>query len=90
MQAGMRRWKDEPVARVQVIGRPGCHLCEQAEQVVAEVCGQLGVDYEVLSIEDDPMLADEFAEFIPVTLVDGARHDFYRVDPARLLDALSR
>lgn len=78
------------MARVQVIGRPGCHLCEQAEQVVAEVCAQLGVDYEVLSIEDDPMLADQYAEFIPVTLVDGARHDFYRVDPTRLSEALTR
>jgi len=78
------------VARVQVIGRPGCHLCEQAEQVVAEVCAQLGVDYEVLSIEDDPTLADQYAEFIPVTLVDGARHDFYRVDPTRLSEALTR
>lgn len=78
------------MVRVQVIGRPGCHLCEQAEQVVAEVCAQLGVDYEVLSIEDDPMLADQYAEFIPVTLVDGARHDFYRVDPTRLSEALAR
>ena len=86
----MPRWKDEAVARVQVIGRPGCHLCEQAEQVVAQVCAQLGVDYEVLSIEDDPMLADQYAEFIPVTLVDGARHDFYRVDPTRLSEALTR
>ena len=78
------------MARVQVIGRPGCHLCAEAEQVVAEVCARVGADYEVVSIEDDPVLADEHAEFIPVIMVDGARHDFYRVDPDRLAEALNR
>ena len=43
----------------------------------------------MLSIEDDPSLADEHAEYIPVILVDGRRHDFYRVDPARLAAALA-
>lgn len=78
------------MARVQVIGRSGCHLCESAEQVVAEVCAQVGVEYEVLSIEDDPMLADRYAEYIPVVLVDGQQHDFYRVDPVRLTAAINR
>lgn len=78
------------MARVVIVGRPGCHLCEQAEHVVAEVCGQNDADYEVLSIEDDPALADEYAELIPVILVDGRRHDFYRVDPQRLTAALAR
>lgn len=75
--------------RVEIIGRPGCHLCEAAEQVVAAVCAERGVGYRLLSIEDDPSLADEHAEYIPVILVDGKRHDFYRVDPARLAAALA-
>ncbi len=75
--------------RVEIIGRPGCHLCEAAEQVVAAVCAKQGVGYRLLSIEDDPSLADEHAEYIPVILVDGKRHDFYRVDPARLTAALA-
>jgi glutaredoxin len=79
---------DDP--RVVIIGRPGCHLCEEAERVVASVCGERGLRYQVRSIEDDPRLADEFAEYIPVTLVDGRRHDFYRVDPTRLAAALDR
>jgi len=76
--------------RVQIISRPGCHLCEAAEVVVAGVCAERGVGYEVLSIEDDHRLADEHAEYIPVILVDGARHDFYRVDATRLRAALDR
>jgi Glutaredoxin-like domain (DUF836). len=81
-------WKDEAMPRVQIVSRSGCHLCEEAERVVAEVCARTGDDYEVRWIEDDPQLADEYAEFIPVIFVDGARHDFYRVDPDRLMTAL--
>lgn len=87
-------WQDGGVGvhpvRVQIIGRPGCHLCEEAEAVVAQVCASRGAAYEVVSIEDDPALADQYAEYIPVIVVDGARHDFYRVDPARLAAALDR
>jgi Glutaredoxin-like domain (DUF836). len=59
-------WKDEAMPRVQIVSRSGCHLCEEAERVVAEVCARTGDDYEVRWIEDDPRLADEYAEFIPV------------------------
>ena len=78
------------MATVQIIGRAGCHLCEEAERVVAEVCAQTGAGYQVISIEDDPALADRYAEYIPVILVDGEQHDFYRVDPKRLTAALNR
>ena len=80
----------DPDVRVQIVGRPGCHLCEQAEATVAQVCQARGIGYRVLSIEDDPALADEYAEYIPVVLVDGIRHDFYRVDAGRLAAALDR
>lgn len=83
-------WNDDDMARVQVIGRPGCHLCAEAEAVVAQVCAEVGEDYRVVSIEDDPALADRYAEYIPVIVVDGAQHDFFRVDPDRLTAALRR
>ena len=76
--------------RVLIIGRPGCHLCEEVERVVEQVCGQRGIGYRVVSIEDDPVLADRYAEYIPVTMVDGQQHDFYRVDPERLAAVLDR
>jgi hypothetical protein len=58
--------------------------------VVAQVCGPRSISYRVVSIEDDPVLADQYAEYIPVTLVDGKQHDFYRVDADRLAAALDR
>ena len=80
----------ETEPRVVLVGRFGCHLCEQAELVVAQVCRERGEAYRVVSIEDDPTLADRYAEYIPVILVDGEQHDFYRVDPVRLAAALDR
>lgn len=76
--------------RVTLIGKPGCHLCDDARAVIAQVCTEMGEQFTELSILDDPSLAALYAEEIPVTLVDGARHDYFRVDPQRLRQALSR
>jgi hypothetical protein len=77
------------VARVTLIGKPGCHLCDEARAVVAAVTAELGEEYVELSILDDPDLRARYAEQIPVTLVDGRQHDFWRVSPDRLRAALT-
>jgi glutaredoxin len=75
--------------RVTLYSRPGCHLCDDARAVVEQVCAELGESYAEISIDDDPDLRRRYGEEIPVTLVDGAQHDFWRVDPARLRTALT-
>lgn len=77
-----------PTPRVRVYTRPGCHLCEQALAVVAAVCAELGEQWEEVDATTDPALLERFHDEIPVTLVDGAQHDFWRVDPDRLRAAL--
>lgn len=79
-----------PTPRVTLYGRAGCHLCDTAREVVARVCADLGETWEEIDIDTDPVLADRYGEEIPVTLVDGAQHDFWRVDEARLRAALTR
>ena len=79
---------DEPAAGITLIGKPGCHLCDDAREVIAAVAAELGVGWEERSIADDPALAEEYWEQIPVTLVDGRQHDYWRVDAARLRQAL--
>ena len=74
--------------RVILVGKPGCHLCDDARVVVAAVCTARGVSWVEVSILEDPDLADRYAEQIPVVLVDGAVHDFWRVDSERLRKAL--
>ena len=75
--------------RVTVVGKPDCHLCEQAIEVVAQVCEQLGQEFRVVSITEDPNLADLYWEKIPVILVDGEPFDFWRVNRDRLVTKLS-
>lgn len=74
--------------RVVLIGKSGCHLCENARLIIAKVCEELGESWGELSILEDPQLADEYFESIPVTMVDGKVHDKWRVDEDRLRSAL--
>ncbi len=81
---------DQPTGpRVVLLGRPGCHLCDDAREVIERVTTELGVSWQEHSIDDDPELARRYAEQIPVTFVDGRRHEFWRVDEARLRAALA-
>ena len=76
-------------ARVTLYSRPGCHLCDDARAVIAAVCDELGEAYEEVDITTDDDLEDRYRDEIPVTLVDGRQHDFWRVDAARLRASLS-
>ena len=73
---------------VTLVGKPGCHLCEQAREIVLRVAAELGADVEERSILDDAELYEAYWEKIPVTLVDGQPHDYWRVDERRLRAAL--
>jgi glutaredoxin len=77
-------------ARVRLYSRPGCHLCDDARAVVEAVCAELDVGWDEVDITTDADLHARYGEEIPVTLVDGRRHDFWRVDARRLRAALQR
>jgi len=77
-------------ARVTLIGKPGCHLCDDARAVIDSVTSELGEAFEELNILESPDLMEKYAEEIPVTLVDGRQHDFWRVDEGRLRAALTQ
>ena len=77
-------------ARITLYGKPGCHLCDDARRVIEVVCDELGTSYDEIDITTSPDLMDAYGEQIPVTFVDGAQHDYWRVDPVRLRAALTR
>ena len=86
----MNHHGEQPMsARVTFYSRPGCHLCDDAREVVARVCADLGESFDEVDIESDGDLEDRFGEEVPVTFVDGRQHDFWRVDEARLRAALA-
>ena len=78
-----------PAAHLTLIGKPGCHLCDDAREVVASVLADFdGVTLEELSILDHADLHEKYVEEIPVLLLNGAVHNIWRVDADRLRRAL--
>lgn len=70
--------------RITLISKPGCHLCDEAREVIERVARDLSVTWVEISILGDPELSAAYSEQIPVTLVDGAPHDYWGVDEDRL------
>lgn len=78
------------VPDVLLLGKPGCHLCDDAREIVTGVLAEFpDATFAEKSILDDPALLDAYAEEIPVVLIDGRVHTIWRVDPARLRKALT-
>ena len=81
--------------QITLLGKPGCHLCEDAHETIVAVRAELaarGVEtsLEELDILQDENLARRHSEDIPVVLVNGRRHAIWRVDPAKLTSAVER
>jgi glutaredoxin len=82
------------VTTLTVIGKPDCHLCDVAEQIVDTVVAELpdavadDVVIEQASILDDRALYDQWWEKVPVVLIDGQLHAHWRVSADRLRSAL--
>jgi len=74
---------------VTLIGKPGCHLCDAARVAILNVIRDEDIAFEELSLLNDPVLMAKYSEEIPVTLVNGEVHDFWRVDETRLRTAIA-
>jgi glutaredoxin len=60
-------------AQITIYGRPDCHLCDEAEQRIADEVGGSGARIEVVNIEHDDELHKEMLELIPVIDLNGER-----------------
>jgi glutaredoxin len=72
---------------VTLVGKPGCHLCDDAREVVDSVisefpAGSITVTEE--SIDENQDLFDAYWEQIPVVLINGKVHNYWRIDEVRL------
>lgn len=75
---------------VTIITRVNCHLCDEAEAIVRRLAGELGFGLVMLDVDADRERANEYSDRVPVILVDGKEHGYWRVEEARLRKALSR
>jgi glutaredoxin len=74
-----------------LVSKPGCHLCDDAREIILDVLKDFpDVFFEDKNMLDDQELIDAYSEEIPVVLIDGKQHSFWRVDSERLSEALAR
>jgi glutaredoxin len=76
-------------ARVTVVSRVDCHLCDVAKEVVARVAEEAGIGWTEVDVDSDPALLAEYSDLVPVILVDGKVHEYWRVSEERLRQALA-
>ena len=77
--------------RLTLITRRDCHLCEVAKEAIARVAEAAGEPgWQELDVDSDPSLLDEYSDRVPVILIDGKEHGYWRVEEPRFRKALSR
>jgi glutaredoxin len=76
--------------KVEIYSRPGCHLCDEAKEVIERVGRRVAFSLRVINIETDPELEKKYGEEIPVVFVNGMPAFRYRVDEAEFEKKVKR
>ncbi|HEY6594253.1 MAG TPA: glutaredoxin family protein [Asanoa sp.] len=76
--------------RLTLVTRPDCHLCDVAKEAIARVAAATGESWRELDVTSDVELEREYGDRVPVTLLDGREHGYWRVEEDRLLRDLRR
>jgi glutaredoxin len=71
--------------RLTLLTRPDCHLCEQAREAMDRVTAATGERWTETDVTDDLELEREYGDRLPVVLLDGREHGYWRVEEDRLL-----
>jgi len=75
---------------VTLVTRLGCHLCQDAEITLRRLRDELGFRYTELDVDAEPRRRDEYSDRVPVILIDGKEHGYWRVEERRFRKALKR
>jgi glutaredoxin len=75
---------------VTLVTRVGCHLCVTAEQTLRRLSAELGFRYAEVDVDGSAQLRAEYSDRVPVVLIDGAEHGYWRVEEPRFRAAVAR
>jgi glutaredoxin len=70
--------------RFKILSKPGCHLCDEAKEIVFLSVNHLAAEIEMVNIEEDPALFAEYSNDIPVIFLNERKIFKHRVDPEKL------
>ena len=77
------------MSAVTLYGRPGCHLCDEAREVLERVRAEAPFELLEIDIERDDELFKRYLERIPVVCLNGEELFEFHVDEAALRHRLS-
>jgi glutaredoxin len=80
----------ESPVQIDIYSRPGCHLCDDAKEVVERVRRRFPFALRVIDIETDPELEKAYGEQIPVVFINGNKAFKYHVDEHELEQKVKR
>jgi len=78
------------VPLVTLYGKPGCHLCDDAREVVERVRAAHPFELRQVDVSLDPGLHREYGERIPVLELEGEELFEFHVDEAELVRRVDR
>ena len=73
-----------------LLTRTDCPACAAAEADVRRICGELGVAWTTSDVDTDRELRAQYGDRVPVILIDGREHGFWKVEEERFRRALSQ
>ena len=77
--------------QITLIGRQGCHLCEEAQNILAGVIARFAaenplIEYDIddVDVDSDLELRDKYSDEVPVLLINDQQVAFLRFDAERI------
>src|SRR6516162_8483670 len=83
-------WLMNSLIQIDIYSRPGCHLCDDAKEVIERVQSRFSFSLRVINIETDPALEKAYGEQIPVVFINGNKAFKYHVDEKELEQKVKR
>lgn len=77
------------MSRLVLLTTKDCYLCVRARADLDAVARRTGAAWAEIDVADDPELAREYGDRLPVVLLDGKEHGYWDVDVERLERDLS-
>lgn len=69
---------------VEIYSKPGCHLCEEAKELLVQTKKEFDMEIKEINIEGDPDLFREYRYDIPVIRINGRKAFKHKIDAAQL------
>jgi glutaredoxin len=79
-----------PDIQIDIYSRPGCHLCDEAKDIIDRVRKRHAFVVRVINIEEDPALESAYGTEIPVVFINGSKAFKYHVDERELEKKVKR